>query len=231
MKKCPYLFAVCMGLIAVTLASLSLLLVEHWKSGRTAELRETTAASLTTGTARTTASSRAATAGRTTALAEEPTEATSPPLPPATPGEAGLEVRITSRKATELARAAMDDSSPIRDVTLTFSPGVIRAEGVAQRDLIFNDALIRRYPWLIAVRALLPSRANVAVSFGAAVEESHIVLQPRAFALGGQELPIDILPESVQESIGQVLTQYLVPQGLEVTGVTVGEGILTVTAD
>ena len=142
-----------------------------------------------------------------------------------------LVIVMSAEKATELISANMDADFPLQNISVAFGDEVIVLEGVASRDRLMNEELMRKHPNLWVIKPFIPEYAELAVSFTVSVEKGELKVTPDTFTIAEINLPLSFLPLEVRDAVGEMITGKYIPNGFTLRSVEVARGRLTVAMD
>jgi hypothetical protein len=145
--------------------------------------------------------------------------------------EGSISLTLTEDKATELLRDAVPDNIPVTDLVVRFTNGHIIISGNADVNGILSSAVTESYPDLGAIKALLPDTVSFSASFTVTVGDNGVDAEPTEFYLSGYRIPIGFLPSALKKSLNSAINSWIGNTGLTITGITVGEGKATISAE
>lgn len=141
-----------------------------------------------------------------------------------------LQITLTDTKANELLQSYLPSDFLFQNVRVKFASDGLTISGLVNPTLILPSQVLQTYPELLAIRSLLPDSVETVVRFSVYVEHGTLLIQPKAFSLGGYAIPVGFLPKSLTASISDLLSSQLEKSGFSITSVLLASGQITVAA-
>lgn len=160
-------------------------------------------------------------------------ETSTPPIADL-PSVDAIRVDITQDKLRELLEEAMQSSFPLTlDEVVIASDATLTFTGSAQRDKFLELAKEQAGGELSAYVMLLqlaPENLEFTCKVGVTYDAGagQVSLDPQKLTVAGYDVPTNLLPASVTDSLNQALTNFFADYGRKPTGLTLYDGYLSV---